>query len=60
MNQDEITEYVLQNAIDIVAPQHVEIKIRADGQVVWINVNGICAFRAGNIKELVIHDESKE
>ena len=59
MNQDQISEYVLQKAFDVTAPQHVEIKVRADGQVVWVNINGVCALRACQIQELVINDESK-
>jgi hypothetical protein len=38
--------------IDITEPNAVEIMIRPDRRVVWINVNGICVLRASRIKEL--------
>lgn len=41
---------------DITAPDVVEVEIRSDGKVVWINVDGKCALRACRIKRLVIND----
>jgi len=44
--------------LDITAPKVVDITIRSDGKVVWVNVDGICRFRACRIQEtLVVHDE---
>lgn len=43
--------------VDISEPEAVQIQIRADGKVIWINVDGICRFRACRIKELEITDE---
>lgn len=34
----------------------VEVDIREDGQVVWINIDGITALRACRVKELIITD----
>lgn len=45
------------NSMDVTAPKHVEVLIHDDGKVIWINVNGICLFRACRIGELVINDE---
>jgi hypothetical protein len=44
-------------SIDITAPEHVEIRIRGDGMVVWINVDGVNRFRACKIKGLEVQDE---
>lgn len=46
--------------IDITAPGTVEIMIRFDGQVVWVNVDGICRFRACQIKTVVIEDKRND
>lgn len=44
--------------IDITAPRvGVEISVRADGKVVWINVDGVCALRVCQIPDLTINDE---
>lgn len=37
--------------------QEVEIRIREDGSVVWINVDGVCAFRICQIKNLTLNDD---
>jgi len=39
--------------------EYVEIRIRSDGKVVWINVDGICRCRVCNVKEIEIIDERK-
>lgn len=36
---------------------HVEIRIRQDGKVVWVNVDGICACRVYGLKEVVVEDD---
>ena len=43
--------------LDITEPQSVEIQIRNDGKVIWINIDGACVFRACRIKELSVIDE---
>jgi hypothetical protein len=44
--------------IDITAPQgDVEVIIKEDGKVIWINVEGVCEFRACQIKVLDIVDK---
>ena len=42
---------------DITAPEHVQIQIRSDGKVVWINVDGICVLRACRIGRLKVNDD---
>jgi hypothetical protein len=42
--------------IDITAPAVVEVSVRNDGKVVWINIDGICRLRACQIETLIIED----
>jgi hypothetical protein len=42
--------------LDITAPTHVEISIRSDGTVIWVNIDGLCRFRVCRIKNLVLDD----
>lgn len=44
-------------SLDITSPEGVEIVIRGDSKVVWVNVNGICMLRACRIKKLVLDDQ---
>lgn len=46
-----------QTFTDITAPEIVEIQIRSDGKVVWVNVDGICRLRACQVKHVVFNDE---
>jgi hypothetical protein len=41
---------------DVTAPEAVQVVIRRDGKVVWVNVNGSCVFRACQIKFLEVDD----
>lgn len=40
--------------LDIIEPQLVEIQIRDDKQVIWINIDGKCAVRICRITALLI------
>lgn len=42
--------------MDLTAPEHVEVVIREDSQVVWVNVDGIARFRACRIGHLSVED----
>jgi hypothetical protein len=42
---------------DITGADYVEILIRNDSKVIWININGICVFRVCEIKNLILNDE---
>jgi hypothetical protein len=41
---------------DVVAPKSVEIVIDHDSKRIWINVDGVCTFRAYRIEKLAIDD----
>lgn len=34
----------------------VEVDIRADGQVLWVNADGLCVLRIQYIGQLVVND----
>lgn len=39
--------------------KHVELSIRDDGEVVWLNIDGICAVRINNPLSISIRDARK-
>lgn len=43
---------------DILGAEEVEIKIRHDKKVIWVNTENGCVLRIGKIKNLVLIDES--
>lgn len=46
--------------LDITAPEGtVQIQIRSDGKVLWINIEGKCVLRACQIERIDIIDERK-
>jgi len=47
------------SSIDITEPESVQVDIKSDGKVIWVNVNGSCMFRACRIKNLEINDGRK-
>jgi monomeric isocitrate dehydrogenase len=47
-------------SLDITGSDGVEIKVRNDGTVLWVNtVEGGCVLRICRIKEIVVEDERK-
>lgn len=47
-----------REALDLTAPDHgVEVLVRNDGKVLWVNVDGICRLRICQIPELLLNDE---
>lgn len=46
--------------LDLTAPARVEIDIRADRKVVWINIDGVCRLRACRIGELIVTDQGRK
>lgn len=56
---DEVKEE-LPATLDITAPDCVEIIIKDNGKVVWINTENGCQFRASQIKHLEVIDERKK
>ena len=61
MSSDEPTKYEVSvknlTSLDVTAPIHVEIVIRSDGTVIWVNIDGICRLRACRITKLTLNDE---
>lgn len=53
---DKISKFhkkLLKNAQDITQPKYgVQVEIRNDKQVLWINVDGICVLRICQIPEI--------
>ena len=45
--------------LDLIKPQLVEIQIRDDGKVIWVNANGICVLRICQIGELLLLDNRR-
>ncbi len=43
---------------DITAPRYVQVQIRADRKVVWINVDNVCVLRICEIPALLVDDQS--
>lgn len=47
--------------IDISEPEnHVQIEIRPDGKVLWVNVDGITVLRICKIPDLIIEDHRND
>jgi hypothetical protein len=44
--------------IDITAPEFpVDVVVRADGKVLWINIGEVCIMRICQMKEIIITDD---
>lgn len=43
--------------IDIAGAKLVEIQIDNDGQVVWINVDGVCQLRVSKPEHVIVMDD---
>jgi len=50
----ETLHKINDSAVDISSPEAVEVLIRADQKVIWVNVNGVCVLRCCKIKNLVV------
>jgi hypothetical protein len=46
-----------RRALDITGAKAVEVRVRADGTVLWVNVDGICALRVCQVQVLVVEDK---
>jgi Lon protease-like protein len=42
---------------DITGAAIVEVRVRADGRVLWVNVDGICRLRVCQIDQIEVEDE---
>jgi hypothetical protein len=48
--------HYVDGMLDITAPDIVEVEFREDGKVIWVNVDGKCALRVCQIKQLFVTD----
>jgi hypothetical protein len=48
------------NPLDITGPEEVEIMIKEDGKVLWVNVGGLCVLRICKIGKLTLEDKRKK
>lgn len=47
--------------IDITSPEYpIEIAIRNDGDVIWVNVDGKCVLRVCGIQAIMLNDYRKK
>lgn len=44
---------------DIISPESVEVQVRCDGRVLWVNIDGVCTLRVCQINpdQLFVLDE---
>jgi hypothetical protein len=60
-DSDKTTKYEVSvknlSCLDITAPDEVEIQIRSDGKVMWVNINGMCRLRVCRIAHLTLNDD---
>lgn len=48
-------------SLDVTLAQHMEIMIRNDGKVIWINEGGRCLLRVCGIEgEIILNDQRKK
>ena len=45
-------DLLCNHALDISGAEHVEVSVRGDNKVLWVNVNGVCVLRICQIEEL--------
>lgn len=53
----DLLNTLLGSQLDITGADNVEIQIRRDSKVIWVNVQGVCVLRICQIKNLVLTDE---
>jgi hypothetical protein len=59
--QNPTQKDILKNQIDITGCSlPVEIDIRFDGKILWLNVGGICLVRICRTKSLLFSDQVRE
>jgi hypothetical protein len=54
---DETEIHFGNQMLDITAPEIVEVQIRSDGTVLWVNVDGVCRLRICCITNFILSDE---
>lgn len=49
---------MMDDVLDISGAGIVELQVREDGRVIWVNVDGVCRLRICRIREeVIIKDE---
>lgn len=51
---DGMMDKLMDTQVNITGAQIVHVEKRADGKVLWVNVNGICVLRVCNIGKLTV------
>lgn len=44
--------------LDITAPDNVEVLLREDGKVLWVNVDGVCRLRICRVEKISFQHEN--
>jgi hypothetical protein len=47
---------LLDAQLNIVNPRLLEVQVNVSGDTLWVNVNGICVFRASQVQVLKVTD----
>lgn len=55
-NSNEVPRYHTADVLDTTATMAVEVMIKNDASVIWVNVDGICRLRVCRIPSLVVFD----
>lgn len=51
---------IVGKQMDITGANIVDVQIRADGTVIWVNVDGVCKLRICRIEKLTVEDNRPE
>lgn len=52
-------DMLMKSALDISEVPEAEVQIRTDGQVLWVNISGVCVLRVCRTK-IVVKDDRPE
>lgn len=53
-----MTIHIEDGMMDITAPDTLQVQIRSDDKVIWINMDGKCVFRACRINKFELIDDN--
>ena len=54
LSANALQSWLMANALDITAPEHVEIKTDQTGKILWVNIMGVCVLRCCAIQHLAV------
>ena len=52
-------DQIQTNHVDVTGAKSIEVIVRQDGTVLWVNINGVCAMRVCQAEKIVVRDESR-